>query len=215
MSIPNHLDVVQRGRALYNDRTGVDRAHAICAFVTWELRSEPEGSWGRFAKGDGTLSADVIGLRVANQSYVDTYDILEDSEGRAAPQWGPTQPTGKGDLSRWRAASPPPDPNPYPDPGPDPEPEPPDPLPPDGSTYITRAEFDTYTHGVDQELMRIRARMKAQDDRITALEHAPVSTVAAVDAVLAEVVVDFHETGRASWPAHRHGVDAGVSLKRK
>ena len=203
MSIPNHLDVVKRARAVYNDRSGTDRAHAICAFVTWELRVQPEGSWGRFLKGDGvTLSADVIGLRVTNQTWVDTYDILGDSEGAAVPQWGPTTPTGRGDLTRWRAAVPPPDPSPQP---PTPEPEP----PPTGD-YVTRAEFDRYR--LAQE-----ARLHALEERVALLEVAPdgITLDEAVQAVVDGVVVDQHETGRASWPPHRHGIDPGVALKRK
>jgi hypothetical protein len=100
MSIQSHLETVKAARQRYDNLAGVARAHAICAFVVWEHRAE---GWGRFKKGDGTLSPDVIALKVAGETQVHTFDILGDSENAATPQFGPTQPTGRGDLARWVA----------------------------------------------------------------------------------------------------------------
>ena len=100
MSIQSHLDTVQAARHRYDNLSGGARAQAICAFVVWEHRAE---GWGRFKKGDGTLSADVIALKVPGEATVHTFDVLGDSENAATPQFGPTQPTGRGDLARWVA----------------------------------------------------------------------------------------------------------------
>jgi hypothetical protein len=43
----------------------------------------------------------VIALKVAGETQVHTFDILGDSENAARPQFGPTEPTGRGDLARW------------------------------------------------------------------------------------------------------------------
>jgi hypothetical protein len=106
VSIPNHLGLVQAAREEYAFLSGLKRGHAICARVVWTLRDE---GWGRFRKGDGTLSADVIALADRAEeagSQVYTFDILADVEGECVPQWGPTQPTGRGELSRWVAPVP-------------------------------------------------------------------------------------------------------------
>ena len=100
MSDPSHLDTVKAARARYDSLSGIPRAQAICAFVVWTHRDE---GWGRFKKGDGTLSADVIARKVAGEPKVHTFDILQDAENHAKPQWGPTTPTGRGDPSRWVA----------------------------------------------------------------------------------------------------------------
>ena len=202
MTIPSHLDVVKRARALYNDRSGTDRAHAICAYVAWELRNEPEGAWGRYVKADGaTLSADVIACLVPAEPLVYTYDILGDSEGAATPQWAPTTPTGRGERSRWRAPVVPPSPTPQPEP---------EPEPPPAGDYVTRSEFALYQRAVTQ-------RFEALESRVALLEVEPsgITLDEAIQGVVGAVVVDHHETGRASWPPHRHGVDFGVPLKRK
>jgi hypothetical protein len=100
MSVQSHLDTVTAARARYDSLSGLPRAQAICAFVVWAHRAE---GWGRFKKGDGTLSADVIALKLAGEAKAHTFDILADAENAAKPQWGPTQPTGRGDLARWVA----------------------------------------------------------------------------------------------------------------
>jgi hypothetical protein len=33
----------------------------------------------------------------------ETFDVLGDAEGDARPQWAPTEPTGRGDIAKWRA----------------------------------------------------------------------------------------------------------------
>ena len=98
MSIQSRLETVKAARQRYDHLAGVARAQAICAFVVWEHRAE---GWGRFKKRDGTLSADVIALKVGGETQVHTFDILGDSENAARPQFGPTEPTGRGDLARW------------------------------------------------------------------------------------------------------------------
>ena len=94
------LETVQAARHRYDHLSGIARAHAVCAFVVWEHRAE---GWGRFKKGDGTLSADVIALKLPGEATVHTFDVLGDSEKAATPQFGPTQPTGRGELARWVA----------------------------------------------------------------------------------------------------------------
>lgn len=113
VAIPNHLDVVKAARVKYNSLSGAERAGNIVNQVAWDLRGEGAGT---FYKNSGDnyndRSLDVIIYKPNGE----TFDILGDAEGAANPQWGRTQPTGFGDVAKWRAATDPGDS--IPEPGP-------------------------------------------------------------------------------------------------
>jgi hypothetical protein len=165
VSIPNHIGLVQAARTEYANLSGLARGHAICARVVWTLRDE---GWGRFIKGDGSYSADVIALKVAGDGQVYTFDILADVEGEATPQWGPTQPTGRGDLFRWKAPVPVEEPPSWPPP--EPPVEPPTEHEPDLSELAAAIDV----------LIEI---LREQNDRLGSIEQR----LAALNASVAEV----------------------------
>jgi hypothetical protein len=121
MPIPNHRDVVERWRAVFDALAGDERAYQIVNAVAYELANE---GCGVYAKPNGPhgVSQDVVIFK----PNAETFDILGDAEGEARPQWSRTAPTGFGDLSRWRAAVRPDVPGTPPEepPGPDPQPTP-------------------------------------------------------------------------------------------
>lgn len=120
MAIPNHIETVRKWRAVYAGLSGPERAYQIVNGVAWDLGGE---GCGLYAKENGPhgVSQDVVIFRPEGE----TFDILGDAEGQAKPQWSRTQPTGFGDLSRFRPATEPQ----IPGPGPGPEPPPPPPPP--------------------------------------------------------------------------------------
>jgi hypothetical protein len=187
MSIQSRLETVKAARHRYDNLAGVARAHAICAFVVWEHRAE---GWGRFKKGDGTLSADVIALKVEGETQVHTFDILGDSENAATPQFGPTQPTGRGDLARWVAPVRPFDVD-----------EPPVPVP---------------APTAPQDIAALQAEVAALRSHLDALDARPVLDLDTVlNTVVAQIVVGDVETTQVTLGlSHSHGV-RGLTLRRR
>lgn len=130
VAIPNHLDVVQRWRAHFNSLSGEERAYQVVNAVAYELRGEGCGVYKK-PGGPHGVSSDVI----IYKPNAETFDILRDAEGVAAPQWGRTQPSGFGDLSRWQAAVPP-------------EEQPPDPPPPTDDLEARVARLEQFMRAV-------------------------------------------------------------------
>jgi hypothetical protein len=190
MTIPNHIGLVQAAREEYTHLSGLARGHAICARVVWTLRDD---GWGRFRKSDGTLSADVIGLKAMEYpggEQVYTFDILADVEGECVPQWGPTQPTGRGELSRWVAPVPVEEPPAWPPPEP---PVPPTEQEPDLSELAKAIDV----------LIEI---LREQNDRLGSIEQrlaALTASVADVKALYVEMNTAIHQP---------RGVSGSVSI---
>jgi hypothetical protein len=193
MSIQSRLETVKAARQRYDHLAGVARAQAICAFVVWEHRAE---GWGRFNKRDGTLSADVIALKVAGETQVHTFDILGDSENAARPQFGPTEPTGRGDLARWVEPVRPFD-----------VPEPPVPVPVPVPVPQPTAPLD---------IAALQAEVAALRSRLDALAAGPgLDLDPVLNAVVDQIVVSDAETTQATLGlSHSHGV-GGLTLRRR
>ena len=189
MSIQSRLETVKAARQRYDHLAGVARAHAICAFVVWEHRAD---GWGRFKKRDGTLSADVIALKVAGETQVHTFDILGDSENAARPQFGPTEPTGRGDLARWV--------------------EPVRPFDVDEPLVPVPVPQPT----APQDIAALQAEVAALRSRLDALAAgAGLDLDTLLNAIIDQIVVSDAETTEATLGlSHSHGV-RGLTLRRR
>ena len=205
MAVPNHQATVESVRQKYLGCPSKNACVEICNEVAWIHRAE---GFGIAEKTSGTLgtrhdgqTASIDGLvyRPPQGGPENFIDILFSADATAPPcaraQWIVHE-------TNIRKFIPPIAPQTAP---PTPEPEP----PPTGD-YVTQAQFAAYRQAIDQ-------RFQVLESRVTLLEVEPSGPTLdeAIQAVVDGVVVDFHETGRASWPPHRHGVDIGVALKRK
>lgn len=148
VTIPNHVDVVKKWRAVYKDLAGPERAGRIVNAVAWDLRGEGAGTFFKDA-GDNWnhRSMDVIIYKPGGE----TFDILGDAEGNANPGWARTKPTGFGAISKWRAAV-------EPELGP-PEPPPP-PPPPSDEVGEMLDNMEAAARGILANVAAIREELK-------------------------------------------------------
>jgi hypothetical protein len=188
VSIPNLKHLVVAARAKYAHLEGEERAHRIVNQVCWDATKSENLRAGLFFKPNGTNFAERSLDVVMTLPGGDTFDVLADAEGKAEPQWRPTEPSGRGDVQKWRAPvdprllePPPPVVPPVTHPPtvptePEPEPQPDPPTVPatenaqilsnvlsalaDVTTRLKALENHTETH-------------KAIDARLDALESAP------------------------------------------
>jgi hypothetical protein len=102
VSIPNLKYLVVEARARYAHLKGPERAYRIVNAVCWEASKREHLRAGLFFKPGGTnfaeRSLDVVIIAPGGE----TFDILGDAEGKAEARWAPTEPTGHGDLGKWR-----------------------------------------------------------------------------------------------------------------
>jgi hypothetical protein len=102
VSIPNLKNLVSQARVKYDAFAGPHRAHLIVNQVCWDAQALGYQA-GLFFKPGGTnynqRSLDVVIFKPVGE----TYDCLVDAEGKAAPAWERTTPTGLGDVDKWRA----------------------------------------------------------------------------------------------------------------
>jgi hypothetical protein len=103
VSIPNLKYLVTEARAKYAHLSGEERAYRVVNQVAWDARQRENLRAGLFYKPSGTnyaeRSLDVVMILPGGE----TFDVLEDAEGKAEAKWSPTRPTGKGDVLKWRA----------------------------------------------------------------------------------------------------------------
>jgi hypothetical protein len=103
VSIPNLKYLVTEARAKYAHLSGEERAYRVVNQVAWDARQRENLRAGLFYKPSGTnyaeRSLDVVMILPGGE----TFDVLEDAEGKAEAKWSPTRPTGKGDVQKWRA----------------------------------------------------------------------------------------------------------------
>jgi hypothetical protein len=119
----------------------------------WEHRAE---GCGLFKKPSGTnyagFSIDVLIFKKDGLYY--SFDVLEDAEGRAEPQWGRTEPTGFAPAEKFAA---PLNPGLLPAPIPTPVPEPPPTCPPPTPCPICPPDQAA-------EVEELKARLKACEE---------------------------------------------------
>jgi len=106
---PNGLEIVKRNRVKYNDLgAGPKRAWTVTNASAWDMRNDGAGM---FFKDSGTEYNDrnINCILFKHRPGVDPsgkgemYDVLRDAEGIAEPRWGRTNPSGYGDITKWRA----------------------------------------------------------------------------------------------------------------
>jgi hypothetical protein len=100
---PSRKSTVVKYREVYrNLPPGEERGWRIINATCWEHRAE---GCGLFRKTSGTnyagFSIDILIFKKDGKFY--SFDVLEDAEGRAEPQWGRTSPTGFAPPEKWAA----------------------------------------------------------------------------------------------------------------
>jgi hypothetical protein len=100
--IPNLKNLVVAARAKYASESGPKRAYLIVNQVCIDAQKEGLRA-GLLYKPSGNnyaeRSIDVVIIAPGGE----TFDVLGDAEGDARPQWSRTEPTGFGDITKWRA----------------------------------------------------------------------------------------------------------------
>jgi len=176
VSIPNHKDLVAAARTAYASYTGRERAYLILNAVAWQLRDDGAGLF--YKTGDNSYanrSSDVLIFQPREDGLPPgkgrTFDCLGDAEGRADPAWGPTSPTGLGDLEHWRPSV---DPSTLPLPAGSVPPPPPPVEPPPPVTPPVQPPPTDYTRmlaliaELQQHIDKIEADMRAVRVTLTA-----------------------------------------------
>jgi hypothetical protein len=191
VSIPNLKYLVVEARQRYAHLAGPQRAYRIVNAVCWEASKRENLRAGLFYKPRGTnyaeRSLDVVMILPGGE----TFDVLGDAENEARPQWAPTEPTGHGDVDRWRKPvdpaslePPPPVVPPVVHPPtvptePDPEPDVPVVTPPVVPATENAAILGNILSALDDVSKRVAAleahteTHKAIDARLDSLEAAP------------------------------------------
>jgi hypothetical protein len=151
---PSRKSTVVKYREVYrNLPPGEERGWRIINATCWEHRAE---GCGLFRKTSGTnyagFSIDILIFKKDGKFY--SFDVLEDAEGRAEPQWGRTSPTGFAPPEKWAA---PLDPGILPPPPPTPIPEPPPSCPPPPAC-------PTCPPDQVEEVKELKARLKACEE---------------------------------------------------
>jgi hypothetical protein len=214
VSIPNLKYLVVEARAKYAHLSGEERAYRVVNQVAWDARQRENLRAGLFYKPSGTnfaeRSIDVVMILPGGE----TFDVLGDAENDAVPQWRPTEPTGKGDVQKWRAPvdpkllePPPPVVPPVTHPPtvptePEPEPEPPP---------VVAVPPTVPAPENAQILANILSALADVTGRVKALEaHTETHTAidARLDALEAAPYVVQGETGRTF--GHTHTINIGV-----
>ncbi len=177
----NHLAEVKKARDEFASMPpGTERAWRVINRAALLIG----GDYGLFAKPSGTnyngYSIDIL----IRKGTGETFDCLKDAEGAAVPAWGPTQPTGHGDVSKWRP--------PVADSG---GPNPPPPPPPPSTGYD------------DTEL---RKRIDALERRCQILTEDLMAETAARVALQSRLQ-NLRVKGKTTttW-GHQHEIDLGV-----